>query len=88
MQGKEEYKPHHSKPLVSYTLCFISIQMCKGKPTDGSSNICLLVTLLVADIGEMSPSCWLDVSCTSLLETQFASWLLAGPFAKSGVKPK
>ena len=20
MQGKEEYKPHHSKPLVSYTL--------------------------------------------------------------------
>ena len=54
MQGKEEYKPHHSKPLVSYTLCFISIQMCKGKPTDGSSNICLLVTLLVADIEEMS----------------------------------
>ena len=80
MQGKEEYKPHHSKPLVSYTLCFISIQMCKGKPTDGSSNICPLVTLLVVDIEEMSPSCW--------LETQFASWLLAGPFAKSGVKPK
>ena len=43
MQGKGEYKPHHSKPLVSYTLCFISIQMCKGNPTDGSSPICLLV---------------------------------------------